>query len=302
MKRLILLFLTLIVMGSGLKASPIDSRMALRVAQNFCLMQGVDDMKLVNITSQLPFSEFYTFVGKNGKGFVLVSADDCVIPVLGFSADGIFATNDMPDHVLDWLRDYEDQIRFYRDLSANGIHSSADEAENNVKAEWDRLLSDEPPTPPQYTSVDPLITTKWGQQSYYNTLCPYDSIAGIRSPAGCVAIAAAQVMKYWSHPATGHGFHSYNCSFYGPQSASFGTTSYAWSNMPDSLTSSSSTTEINAVATLIYHVGGAVDMLQPLPPRPRTPYAITSNIAATATTSLIAISPTPTGLASCRTS
>ncbi len=261
MKRLILLFLTLIVMGSGLKASPIDSRMALRVAQNFCLMQGVDDMKLVNITSQLPFSEFYTFVGENGKGFVLVSADDCVIPVLGFSADGIFATNDMPDHVLDWLRDYEDQIRFYRDLSENGIHSSADEAENSVKAEWDRLLSDEPPTPPQYTSVDPLITTKWGQQSYYNTLCPYDSIAGIRSPAGCVAIAAAQVMKYWSHPATGHGFHSYNCSFYGPQSASFGTTSYAWSNMPDSLTSSSSTTEINAVATLIYHVGVAVDML-----------------------------------------
>ena len=67
MKKTILFFLTIIFMGSSLNASPIDSRVALRVAQNFCQMQGVDDMKLVNITSKLPFSEFYTFVGENGK-------------------------------------------------------------------------------------------------------------------------------------------------------------------------------------------------------------------------------------------
>ena len=261
MKRFILLFLSLIALGSSLKATPVDETVALRVAQHFCQLQGADDMKLVNISSQLPFSEFYTFVGEDGKGFVLVSADDCVLPILGFSADGTFATKDIPDHVMDWLRDYEDQIRFYRDLSVNSIHSSAIDAENVVKGEWDRLLADEPPTPPQYTSVEPLITTKWGQQTFYNTLCPYDSISGIHSPVGCVAVAAAQVMKYWNHPTTGYGSHSYNCASFGTQSANFGSTTYAWSSMPDSLTSSSSTTEVNAVATLMYHLGVAVEMV-----------------------------------------
>ena len=58
----------------------------------------------------------------------------------------------------------------------------------------------------------------------------------------------------------GYGSHSYTHSTYGSQSANFGTTTYAWSSMPDSLTTSSSTTQVDAVATLLYHVGVAIEM------------------------------------------
>ena len=249
------------VLWSGnTNAKPVDKETALRVAQNYCKQQGENGLQLVDISESLPYREFYTFVGDNGKGFVLVSADDCVLPILGFSANGIFAIDNMPIHVKEWLDDYEDQIRFYRTLSGRHIQRSNNPGDSIRKSRWDGLLGDNPPMPPQYTSVAPLLTTQWGQRALYNSLCPYDSIHSSRAVTGCVAVAMAQVMKYWGHPTTGYGSHSYTHSTYGTQSVNFGTTTYAWSNMPDSLTTSSSTTEINAVATLLYHVGVAIDM------------------------------------------
>ena len=43
--------------------------------------------------------------------------------------------------------------------------------------------------------VGPLLSTKWHQRSPFNDLCD-------GSPAGCGAIAVAQVMKYYKHPQT----------------------------------------------------------------------------------------------------
>ena len=260
MKKSLLVLLFVIFGIRCATASPVDEGKALRAAHNYCLMQGAADLKLVNISSQLPYREFYTFVGIDGNGFVLVSADDCVKPILGFSADAPFPTKDIPSHVQEWLDDYEAQISFYRNLDRQRIHSSNDTGDSLMKSQWDNLLGDNPPTPPQHTSVAPLLTTQWGQRPLYNSLCPYDSVQDGRTLAGCVAVAVAQVMKYWNHPDTGYGSHSYTHSTYGTQSANFGTTTYAWSSMPDSLTSSSSTTQINAIATLMHHIGVAVEM------------------------------------------
>jgi hypothetical protein len=75
-----------------------------------------------------------------------------------------------------------------------------------------------------------------------------------------VATAMAQVMKFWNYPTTGTGFHSYNHSKYGTLNANFGSTTYNWANMPNQLTSSSSSEQKTAVATLMYHCGVSVDM------------------------------------------
>ena len=96
---------------------------------------------------------------------------------------------------------------------------------------------------------------KVNQSPYYNALCPYDNTYGERTVTGCVATAMAQVMKYWNHPTTGTGFHSYNHDTYGTLSANFGSTTYQWSQMPNTVSSSN-----NAVATLMYHCGVSVDM------------------------------------------
>ena len=77
---------------------------------------------------------------------------------------------------------------------------------------------------------------------------------------GCAATALAQVMNFWEWPQIGSGYHSYPTNWYGTQSANFGATYYDWNNMPNKLNSSSSSTQINAVATLMYHCGVSMDM------------------------------------------
>lgn len=54
--------------------------------------------------------------------------------------------------------------------------------------------------------------------------------------------------------------HGYTHDDYGYLSANYGSTTYNWSNMPNSLSSSSSSAQVNAVATLMYHVGVAIEM------------------------------------------
>jgi hypothetical protein len=66
----------------------------------------------------------------------------------------------------------------------------------------------------------------------------------------------AQIMKYWNYPANGTGFNSYNHPTYNTLSANFANTTYQWSSMPNIVSSPN-----NAVATLMYHCGVAVEML-----------------------------------------
>lgn len=249
----VLLLIVAVLWSGSTNAKPVDKSTALRVAQNYCAQQGANHLQLVDISEHLPYREFYTFVGDNGKGFVLVSADDCVLPILGFSANNIFAIDNMPIHVREWLDDYEEQISFHRSLTEQ--HTNI-----QVTSTWNDLLGENPPMPPQHTSVAPLLRTEWGQDPLYNDLCPYDSTRGERTVAGCVAVSMAQVMKYWGHPTTGYGSHSYTHPIYGTQSANFASTTYEWDSMPNTLGSLSSPDEVNAIATLLYHAGVAVEM------------------------------------------
>ena len=241
-------------------AAHVDEHKALQIATNLMKMEGAGNVGLVNISSSMPYTEFYTFVGADGKGFVLVSGDDCVVPIIGYSTTERFSVQGMPDNIRSWLAVCDEQIRFYRSLP-DGIPTEDRSAERaGLRARWDALYNGMRPDPPLNTAVLPLLSTRWDQSPYYNNLCPYNSSYGQRTVAGCVATATAQIMKYWNHPATGYGSHSYIHTTYGSQSANFGTTTYAWSSMPDSLSSSSTSAQINAVATLMYHVGVAVEM------------------------------------------
>ena len=255
-KTLFFLLLTAFAcISSTATAAPVEKQKALTVATHFLEQHGGADITLTDITASTPYTAFYIFAGRDGKGFVIVSADDCVLPILGYSTTNAFVTENMPTNVKGWLDDYERQIKHYQKHNAQlSILNS------QLESEWDHLLNNEYSEPPLHTAVTPLLTTTWDQDPLYNDLCPYSSYYGERTVTGCVATATAQVMKYWNHPTTGYGSHSYYHSTYGTQSANFGTTTYAWSSMPSQLTSSSTSTQKNAVATLMYHVGVAMEM------------------------------------------
>ena len=248
-----LLVLVLAMIGLTATAKPVDPITARQVAANF--WNAHRDSDVAALTSPMtavaiPFDAMYLFAAED-NGFVLVAADDCVQPILAYSFHSP-AGKQLNREVRYWLSNYQQQIDWLRAQGA-----VADEA---TAAQW-ALYSQAPDGDPRpLTAVSPLLTTTWDQSPYYNNLCPYDATEQERAVTGCVATATAQVMKYWNHPAQGTGSHSYTHTTYGTLSANFGATTYNWASMPNALTSSSSTAQVNAVATLMYHIGVAIEM------------------------------------------
>ncbi len=205
----------------------------------------MDDARFVNVAPQCGYTEFYIFNNEDGKGFVIIAADDCVTPILGYSYENNFAAENLPPNLKGWLDDYAEQIRATVEMRAT--------ATDEIRADWECLRQKKNLPIRTEAAVNPLITTIWGQGEYYNAQCP--SLLGFHTPTGCVATAMAQIMKYWNYPSHGYNYHSYECWPYGVQSANFGGTNYQWSYMPNNVTSSN-----NAVATLMHHCGVSVEM------------------------------------------
>jgi len=195
-----------------------------------------------------PTNYFYVFNVNQSQGFVIISADDNVLSVLGYSDQGAFNPNNIPENVSKWLENYKDQIRYVIENNIPATQTIISDWSNLKSGNQNQILF-------KKGSVTPLIQTHWDQSPNYNAQCPYDNAYSQRTVTGCVATAMAQVMKFWNYPASGTGFHSYNHATYGTLSANFGSTTYQWSSMPNSVTSANS-----AVATLMYHCGVSVDM------------------------------------------
>ena len=208
---------------------------------------------MVEAASSEEYDGLYIFNNIKAAGFVVVAADDRVTPILGYS-NRQQADDAVPSTVDAWLRDYSDAVLYCVD--------NAIVATDEISAQWRRLRENAPLDDPDepHNAVAALLSTTWNQSSLYNSLCPYDSTAGEYTVTGCVATAMAQVMKYWERPVVGRSSHSYTHSTYGRLSADFAATCYAWSQMPNALTASSSQAQITAVATLMYHCGVAVRM------------------------------------------
>ena len=251
MKRL---FSVLFLLGAmaWASAAPVDLSRAQAIALTFwnqsgcAARSGVSSVEFREVASQAGFQNLYIFVNAGGAGFVVMSADDIAHPVLGYSENGHFDAASLPSNVAGWLNGYD------RAIGEAAAHYSV--ASDEVAAEWTALANGFVPAPKSTTAVSPLLSTTWDQGSPYNAQCPGSSFN--RAPTGCVATAIAQVMKYWSYPSKGMGSHSYTCSYYSQTlSANFGSTTYNWTSMPNSVYSSNT-----AVATLMVHCGVATEM------------------------------------------
>ena len=255
-----------------LSANPVSVQTATTVAKNFWKSNPLTtdlagDLRYTHLADSNGFTTFYIFEKSDGDGFVIVAADDRVQPILGYSVNGKLDQR-MPVNAKSFLQGYEDFIL--------GCVRAQVAATPDIKAEWTRL-SDTVSTFVPYTmekagfapipklqaravGIGPLLTTTWNQSPLYNTYCPYDTAHSQLTVTGCVATAMAQVMKYWNYPRTGVGKNAYYCTSHDTLRADFGSTTYDWENMPSSLTASSTSAQLHAVALLSYHCGVAVNM------------------------------------------
>ena len=244
------LCLCIIVFGLYLSstANPVELQTAQSVAAKF---MGTNDLQLsATYRTSKNIAAFYVF--NTADGFVIVSADDCETPIIGYSHEGRFDPNNVPVQMVGYLQDFVDRIQY-------GIENQivADEV---TARQWQLVKATGQLNGNKAAkSVGPLLTDKWNQGCRYNSLCPEMGGPCGHAEAGCVAIAMAQIMHYWGYPTIGWGSHSYSNAGE-VLSANFGNTTYDWEHMPDSLTENSSEAEIEAVATLIYHCGVAVKM------------------------------------------
>lgn len=186
----------------------------------------------------------YVFQSGADQGFVIVSAEDACTSILGYAENGHFDADHIPANLQIWLQHYAEEIEW----AAN--HPEAVTASSTMQTSG--------------RAVSPLLgNIKWGQDAPFNNLCPIDS-DNRRSVTGCVATAAAQIMRYWQYPTQGTGSLSYEWKRTNGStatvSANFGATTYDWSNMRPSYAGSYTTAEANAVATLMYHAGVACEM------------------------------------------
>lgn len=260
MKRFFTLLTLVLLTVAWTWANPVDPDEARNFAQTFwtlkCGQRGPADFE--NVSASAGVSNIYIFDNQNAPGFVIVSGDDCVIPILAYSDANNFGTGEMPDNLRSWLGYYEMTI------AAAVQHQSV--VSEDVVNQWNNLRAGRLPVEESrdIAAVSPLLSTTWDQGAPYNNLCP--GTGSNKAYVGCAATAMAQVMKYYNWPTTGTGSHSYVCNNsgynYGTLSANFGATTYDWGNMLNNYPyqNSGTTAQRTAVATLMYHCGVSVEM------------------------------------------
>ncbi|MDY0152244.1 MAG: C10 family peptidase, partial [Candidatus Cloacimonas sp.] len=244
MKKNLILVLLLLVAACSVFALPITTADANRVARNLITEKlgsnyTVSDTKALD--SGYPTTYIYV-INLKPSGFVLVAADDAATPIIGYSTVNNWGDGDVPSQLQYMLVIWNDQM--------HAIVTQRMAATSNITREWSKYnVSASNFTPDRnFRDVSPLLSTVWGQGTYYNDLCPTGT------PVGCVATAMAQIMRYWSFPTVGTGTHTYT---YGgiTHNVDFGATTYNWAAMPNYINSANT-----SVATIGYHAGVSVNM------------------------------------------
>lgn len=138
------------------------------------------------IISDSPYNKeaFHVYTFQNGApGYVIVSSDDRMPEILGFSDTENFSSEDIPDGMRAMLTAYSEI------LSGTTVEEGikhAEEVNNNT------------------SSVAPLLgDIAFNQNAPFNDKCPLDN--GERSVVGCLATAMSELMAYHRYPARMEG-------------------------------------------------------------------------------------------------
>ncbi|GAB6983060.1 C10 family peptidase [Prevotella dentasini] len=192
--------------------------------------------------------------GYDQGGFVVVSTDDVMPAVLGYSDSQFNTSSDNPGFNW-WLKMVEEVTKA--------------RIQTNQPAKVTR------PQDPYPSKVDRLISCQWGQQEPFNNLCPLGTSSGTgawqgyteseRTLTGCVATAMAQIMYYHKYPLTGSGSSMVNVDQPGKLKTSFmydfENAIFDYDNMRDNYESGQYTeAQAYAVANLMVACGVACDM------------------------------------------
>lgn len=261
-KDLLLLLSLMLLLSVSAIAGPRSYQQAKAIAQRQAAMLGIEmDAEVaasakaaprMSVSSAVSPSAtcYYVFANGEDKGFTIVSGDDRMPEVVGYSAQGTYDPDHLPANYVGFMKAYQETVEALL---------KGDAQVSGGLAEARQWRAERAGT----AAVAPLLGgIKWNQTEPYNNRCPlYDGTN--RSVTGCVATAMAQVMMYHRYPkalkATIKAYTTKSKGIGIPEISSGAT--YDWDNMlPDYSQSDYTSAQDDAVAKLMYHCGAAVKM------------------------------------------
>lgn len=255
------LLLLLLMMSLASFAGPRSFQQAKEIALRQAALLGISmdeassakakSKRVKSVSGEVP--AYYVFPNGEGKGFTVVSGDDRLPEVVGYSDKGTYDEENLPSNYVGFMKAYEEMVG---QLDNGDSRASASIAEAKAL----RNSGYQQPT------VAPLLgSIQWNQMIPYNKMCPmYNSTD--RSVTGCVATAMAQVMMYYQYPKTLQAdipaYVSRTNHLSIPQINKG--ESYDWDNMLPQYASDEplnyTDAQAAAVAKLLYHCGVACEM------------------------------------------
>lgn len=261
-KDLLLLLSLMLLLSVSAIAGPRSYQQAKAIAQRQAAMLGIEmDAEVaasakaaprMSVSSAVSPSAtcYYVFANGEDKGFTIVSGDDRMPEVVGYSAQGTYDPDHLPANYVGFMKAYQEMVEALL---------KGDAQVSGGLAEARQWRAERAGT----AAVAPLLGgIKWNQTEPYNNRCPlYDETN--RSVTGCVATAMAQVMMYHQYPKELKStIEAYTTKSKGIKIPAINSgETYDWDNMlPDYSKTDYSSAQADAVAKLMYHCGAAVKM------------------------------------------
>jgi len=247
-------------------------------------------MKVETFTDERGGPVYYV-VYLQPSGFVVVSGDDLVEPIIGFADDGTYeasfenplgalVTNDLNGRMAGVRNTFSLQLdgeipRF----SGDRLAPARAGAGGGPQSKWRYFIGLGEASEGGFglmgltfvsdIRVIPLVQSEWGQQDACGSYC-YNYYSPRHRPCGCVATVMAQVMRYHEYPAMGIGVHEFTIQLDGSEQTAHtrgGDGSggpYNWSDMvlrPQSSCSTLTESQRQAIGAICYDAGVSVKMV-----------------------------------------
>ncbi|MCF8226666.1 MAG: thiol protease/hemagglutinin PrtT [Bacteroidales bacterium] len=248
MKRFVGIILLSALVLLAAQAEPVSKELAKKTAKRFVELYNTAGERTIDDVISYSLENgavSYHFVTLNPTGWVLVSGDDLLTPVIGYSFEREFVP------MIEW----EESARVWFDRVDDHIITTLEKPGLPVNNAWDEMFLGSYRKSAAGTAVEPFIQVNWNQGSGWNRFCPEDPDGpGGHAYVGCVAVSMAQAMSVFEYPVQPMGEHGYNHDEYGYISVNYDNAKpYNWGGM-------SATTSDDENARLLYHLAVGVDM------------------------------------------
>ena len=235
MRKTFLFFLITIFFSFAGQAREVSEQCAREYVLNYMSLRTSEEHTIKSLER---VSSSCYFINLAPQGWVILSADDVVDPILAYSLNGSLKENNMPENMRYVMsafeKNIEEVVRVEKTQHPRWMHPaiSFTRAGDN--------------------KIEPLIQVNWNQSTPYNTYCPRKEAL-----VGCVAVAMAQAMSVHRYPARPQGQVSYASALYGGLNINFDNErAYNWDNILNP-----EVDNYDDLARFLYHAGMSVRMV-----------------------------------------